>query len=106
MRSFSSKHRSLLIDNIGRNSNIKVIISDVYGNYVIQKALKVTGDKKEPVFQKLLNLVMENIRYLDQKEYGKKLIKKLSNSYPEVKKFVNKYRRKHPHKNFKGKVKY
>lgn len=40
-------------------------------------------------------MVMENLRYLDQKEYGKKLIKKLCQNYPEVKKYVNKYRRKH-----------
>lgn len=78
------------------------IILDVYGNYIIQKALKIANKKEEPAFSRLLGLVMENIRFLDQKDYGKKLIKKLCNNYPEVKKFVNKYRRKHHHfKKFK-----
>ena len=71
------------------------IIVDNYGNYVIQKALKVAAKKEDPAFNRILNLVLENIRLLDQKDYGRKLIKKLSNTYPEVKRFVNKYRRKH-----------
>ena len=68
---------------------------DNFGNYVIQKALKVSNKKNKAAFTKLLTLVMENLRYLDQKECGKRLIKKLCNSYPEVKKYMNKYRRKH-----------
>jgi len=74
---------------------------DIYGNYVIQKALKISGKRDEPAFHRILKLVLENIRYLDQKDYGRKLIKKLSNNYPEVKKYVNKYRRKHHHKSLK-----
>lgn len=74
----------------------------MFGNYIIQKALKVANKRKDPAFSKLLTLVMENIRYLDQKEFGKKLIKKLCTSYPEVKKYMNKYRRKHHYyKSFK-----
>lgn len=51
------------------------IVVDNYGNYVIQKALKVAAKKEDPAFSRILNLVLENIRLLDQKDYGRKLIK-------------------------------
>jgi len=59
--------------------------------------LRISNKKKEPAFNKLLGLVLENIGPLDKTDHGRKLIKKLCNTYPEVKRYVNKYRRKNHH---------
>lgn len=94
IENFDEESRAMLIHNLERTNVMKKILVDNFGNYVIQKALKVSSKTSTAIFNKLITLVLENIRYLDQKEWGKRLIKKLWNTYPEVKRYVNKFRRK------------
>ena len=60
---------------------LKEILFDVYGNYVIQKALSLcdNGDR-----YKLLTVIASLINELKTLNFGLKLLNKLTNSYPEL----------------------
>ena len=70
-----------LIDYITKTDNkILELITNKYGNYIIQKILSICTDKN--LFFRILNTISQNIILINNVSFGKKLISKLSEKYP------------------------
>lgn len=69
-------------------NDVKIIelICNQYGNYIIQKLLNSTSNKR--VINKLLIIISLNVEKILKKSYGKKLFFKLINIYPILKEYV------------------
>ena len=78
-----------LIDYI-TNSESKVIelLTNKYGNYIIQKILSICSDKN--LFFRILNIISKNIITINNISFGKKIIQKLIEKYPLLKELINK----------------
>lgn len=61
------------------DSNICELTCHEFGNYIIQKILKVICDKT--LINKLLRVIYENFTRISKISYGKKLLKKLTQKY-------------------------
>ena len=68
----------MIIDDIIKNNQIKDMITDQFGNYVIQKAMNISD-------QETLNKIIEQIKPIIPElllsNFGKKIINKLMNQY-------------------------
>ena len=84
----NSKFQILIAESISKceDEDIGELLIDIYGNYVIQKALSVA---KGLNFFNMLNKISLNINKLNNVVFGPKLILKLINIYPELKNSVN-----------------
>jgi hypothetical protein len=70
-----------LIDYITKTDNkILELITNKYGNYIIQKILSICTDKN--LFFRILNTISQNIILINNVSFGKKLLSKLSEKYP------------------------
>ena len=80
----NSKIQLLIAESISKceDEDIGELLIDIYGNYVIQKALAVS---KGLSFFNMLNKISPNINKLNNVVFGPKLILKLINIYPELK---------------------
>ena len=65
---------------------IRSLLLDMYGNYVIQKALSVA---KEPYYIKYIRAIVPIIDKLNTVSFGPKLYNKLINSYREIGQLVD-----------------
>ena len=84
---FSDKDTiKLIFDKLVNDYNlVKAILFDMYGNYVIQRALSIA---KEPYKTRLIEIIgplLENLKILS---YGNKLYSKLINNYPDLIKYI------------------
>ena len=72
------KFSKMIIDDIIKNNQIKDMITDQFGNYVIQKAMNISD-------QETLNKIIEQIKPIIPElllsNFGKKIINKLMNQY-------------------------
>ena len=70
-----------LIDYISQNENkVMELLTNKYGNYIIQKILSICQDKN--LFYRILNIIAKNISTINNVSFGKKLINKLEQKYP------------------------
>ena len=77
-----------LIDYITKTDNkILELVTNKYGNYIIQKILNVCTDKN--LFFRILNSISKNIILINNVSFGKKLISKLSEKYPILNEMIN-----------------
>ena len=77
-----------LIDYITKTDNkILELITNKYGNYIIQKILSICTDKN--LFFRILNTISQNIILINNVSFGKKLISKLSEKYPILNEMIN-----------------
>ena len=74
------KKSNILIESIINKNIIKDIIVDQYGNYVVQKALNVSG--KETCF-KIIQQIKPILSDLQKTNIGKKIYEKLNQNYKE-----------------------
>ena len=79
--------RKVIFDELVRSSVFRDIFLDDYGNYVVQRGVKLAGSA---YYDKLLRLVAENADELKKQEFGPKLLLKLRSSYPELAKYLPK----------------
>ena len=72
------------------NSEYKVIelLTNKYGNYIIQKILSICTDKN--LFFRILNIISKNIITINNISFGKKILQKLIEKYPLLKELINK----------------
>ena len=78
--------KELIIERFCEPNLIQNLLFDVYGNYVIQKAMRLA---KEPLRKKFIQIVGALIWNLKFYPFGQKLYNKLLASYPELSKYVN-----------------
>ena len=77
-----------LINYICKNEKtIMELLTDKYGNYIIQKILSICTDKN--LFFRILNTISENITLINNVSFGKKLISKLSEKYPILNEMIH-----------------
>ena len=70
-----------LIDYITQSENkVMELLTNKYGNYIIQKILSICQDKN--LFYRILNFIAKNISIINNVSFGKKLINKLEERYP------------------------
>ena len=70
-----------LIDYISQSENkVMELLTNKYGNYIIQKILNICQDKN--LFYRILNIIAKNISTINNVSFGKKLINKLEQKYP------------------------
>ena len=70
-----------LIDYITQSENkVMELLTNKYGNYIIQKILSICQDKN--LFYRILNIIAKNISIINNVSFGKKLINKLEERYP------------------------
>ncbi len=70
-----------LIDYISQSENkVMELLTNKYGNYIIQKILSICQDKN--LFYRILNIIAKNISTINNVSFGKKLINKLEQKYP------------------------
>ena len=73
-----NKHRNIMIDHIINNKLIPEVISDQYGNYVIQKALQVSDGLR---FLTIIQMIKPCLKTLKISTYGKKIYDNLIFQY-------------------------
>ena len=77
-----------LINYLTENElRIMELITNKYGNYIIQKILSVCSDKN--LFLRTLNIIAKNIQTINNISFGKKLISKLKEKYPILYSLIN-----------------
>jgi len=70
-----------LIDYISQNENkVMELLTNKYGNYIIQKILSICKDKN--LFFRIINIIAKNISTINKISFGKKLLSKLEEKYP------------------------
>jgi hypothetical protein len=70
-----------LIDYISQSENkVMELLTNKYGNYIIQKILSICQDKN--LFYRILNIIAKNISTINKISFGKKLLSKLEEKYP------------------------
>ena len=79
--------RKVIFDELVRSSVFRGIFMDHYGNYVVQRGIKLAGSA---YYDKLLRLVADNADELKKQEFGPKLLLKLRSMYPELGKYLPK----------------
>ena len=76
-----------LIKHITKNDNkIIELLTNKYGNYIIQKILNISTDKN--LIYRILNFIAKNIIIINNVPFGKQLINKLIDKYPILKDLI------------------
>ena len=76
-----------LINYICKNEKtILELLTDKYGNYIIQKILSVCNNKQ--IFIGILSIIAKNIHEIKSTSFGKKLIGKLISKYPYLNEMI------------------
>ena len=75
-----------ILKKLANPEYIPVLLMDMYGNYVIQKALQISYEPYYSVFIENIGPVLENLRNLS---FGAKLYTKFLNNYPEFSEYVD-----------------
>ena len=82
----SPKMKEVIINKLCDENNIKELLRDMYGNYVLQKAIL---NSKENIKNYFLNIIVRDINNLQYLTFGQKLITKLILTFPELRLAVN-----------------
>ena len=82
----SPKMKEVIINKLCDENNIKELLRDMYGNYVLQKAIL---NSKENIKNYFLNIIVRDINNLQYLTFGQKLITKLILTFPELRPAVN-----------------
>ena len=80
------KMKEVIINKLCDENNIKELLRDMYGNYVLQKAIL---NSKENIKNYFLNIIVRDINNLQYLTFGQKLITKLILTFPELRPAVN-----------------
>ena len=77
----------MIVKNIVRHiceseENIIELVTDQYGNYIIQKIINTVMDQS--LIMKILNVIRRNVHEIYKIPFGKKLILKLSKRYKNL----------------------
>jgi hypothetical protein len=83
--SFSEIHSLILNKICENNNNIKELVFDSYGNYIIQKALFVCN--KEHYVQ-IINIIGNNVEKIKKLTFGNKLISKLLSQHKSLSEYI------------------
>ena len=76
-----------LIKHITKNDNkIIELLTNKYGNYIIQKILNISNEKN--LIYRILNIIAKNIIIINNVPFGKQLINKLIDKYPILKDLI------------------
>ena len=76
-----------LIKHITKNDNkIIELLTNKYGNYIIQKILNISTEKN--LIYRILNIIAKNIIIINNVPFGKQLINKLIDKYPILKDLI------------------
>jgi len=73
--------KETMVKELARPEIIETLLFDMYGNYVIQKALSVA---KQPFFDQYIQTIVPLIDKLRGVPFGTKLYHKLISTYPEI----------------------
>ena len=73
-------YKDKIINKIKENNNIIILLSDKYGNYIIQKALSYANIDD---FNIMIKYIKNNIKTLKQTSHGKKIYDKLIKNYKQ-----------------------
>ena len=68
---------------------VERMLFDMYGNYVLQRALSIATEPYRSVLLELIAPKMESLKIIS---FGKKLYNKLISSYPELNMYIKKYK--------------
>jgi hypothetical protein len=74
-----------ILKKLANKDCIAILLMDMYGNYVIQKALQISTEKYFSVFIKYIGPMLNDLRELN---FGQKLFTKFINNYPEFSEYV------------------
>ena len=74
--------REYLFDSIADSEEIQILLYDPFGNYVFQKMLSLSHGTRR--FDQFINLVADNKENLRNHKYGKKIIIKIANCFPDL----------------------
>ena len=77
----------MIIKDIARHiceseENIMELVTDQYGNYIIQKIINTVMDHS--IIMKIINVIASNVQGIYKISFGKKLIIKLSKRYKNL----------------------
>lgn len=75
------KTKELMVAKLSDPEIVQTLLFDMYGNYVVQKALSVA---KEPHYSKYIQTIVPIIDKLKTVSFGPKLYHKLINTYREI----------------------
>lgn len=84
--------KDILVEKLSDPSIIKSLLFDMYGNYVIQKAMSFA---REPYYSRYISTIIPLVDKLKLVSFGPKLYHKLLNTYKEISYHVT---QKHNHK--------
>ena len=73
-------YKDKIINKLKENNNIITLLSDKYGNYIIQKALSYANIDD---FNIMIKYIKNNIKILKQTSHGKKIYDKLIKNYKQ-----------------------
>jgi hypothetical protein len=77
-KAFVTKFANLICND---EQNILELMSDQYGNYIIQKIIESLYDYNNDIIQKIIYTILSNVKIICQTSFGKTLLNKLSNKY-------------------------
>ena len=70
-----------LIYFVQEEQNLKELITDEHGNYVVQKVLSISNMKKK---KEMLNVIKGMFPILKQTQFGEKIIHRICTTYPDI----------------------
>lgn len=82
----STTMKEMIINKICDENIIRTLLRDMYGNYVLQKAILNSSEKIKQFF---LNVIIKDIGNLQYLTFGQKLITKLILTFPELRTAIN-----------------
>jgi len=78
----NKEYQELIIKELSKEEIIRSLLFDMYGNYVLQKALQLSS---EPYYSIILSNIAKHIENLkNYSSFGSKLYIKLVNTYPQL----------------------
>jgi len=75
-----------ILNKLANKDYIPDLLLDMYGNYVIQKALQISYEPYYSIFIEYISPQLEKLRSLN---FGAKLYTKFINNYPEFSDYVD-----------------
>ena len=70
-----------LIFSVQQEQNLKELILDEHGNYVVQKVLSISNTKKK---KEMLSIIKSLFPELKKSHFGERIIHRITSTYPII----------------------
>ena len=76
----------MVIKNIYNYSNIRILLYDIYGNYILQQIVKEASEPYKNYYIQLIGSFIDGLKIFP---YGNLIFQKFISNFPELLNFVN-----------------